>query len=161
MAHGVNDSTPLGVDAACPECGYSLRDLPPLGRCPECGTQYTPYSVTTRVNMPPQWRLALSIGWPLLLFGPVLTVGVQAGAKVLVLSLPMLGALAMLMAVYAPLRALRLTRACLPPSRRSENPIVNLWRLGPAPFAVLCVGLLVGWPGVILCGAGLLSWVVR
>jgi OPA family glycerol-3-phosphate transporter-like MFS transporter len=47
-----------GDTPRCRNCGYLLIGLPQIGRCPECGGEYTPETGRAGVEKPPQ-RLAL------------------------------------------------------------------------------------------------------
>lgn len=56
------DTRPLSQtsDPTCPRCGYSLRDLPIPGSCPECGLSYDTNVLSAPLRVP-------RLGWALLL----------------------------------------------------------------------------------------------
>ncbi len=77
------DTRPLSQtsDPTCPRCGYSLRDLPVPGSCPECGLSYDKDVLSAPLRVP-------RLGWALVLV-PLL--GFIAALPLLSLGLPIGG----------------------------------------------------------------------
>ena len=48
----------------CPSCSYDLRGLATIGKCPECGTAYTPILLLPPRTIPSAMELLVRFGWP-------------------------------------------------------------------------------------------------
>lgn len=150
----------LADDATCPSCGYSLRGLTESGQCPECGHRYDPLTLGRCTPLPDTLTLVIDLGWPLAIFMLSLLLMVGAGAELAILLLPMAGAMCVLMVAYTPWRARQLVKRHVRADERARHPIAGAWQLGNLPFAVLCLSVAIGLPGIALCGTCLVSWVI-
>lgn len=80
----LDESGVICTDVACRRCGYNLRGLQPLGRCPECAT---PVGLSVQGDLlrfaDPDWLEKLARGISFILWGLAVSVLCQAGAVVL------------------------------------------------------------------------------
>lgn len=77
---------PVQMDVECRKCGYNLRGLDGLGRCPECGT---PVGLSIQGDLlrfaDPQWLRTLAKGLNLILWGILANFVAAAGGGVILL----------------------------------------------------------------------------
>ncbi len=126
----------------CHICGYRLEGLPPYGRCPECGTPYTPETAARLKPWPGAFAICCRLGWPiagLMLAGLAGTANPALG---LVVAYPMV--VAVLLNSYFQVRSM--LRRSLPEQVRTRGPVFTLRAIG----TFLCVVLLLVFVGAPL-----------
>ena len=125
----VADGAVSATEGRCHWCGYKLRGLPNVGKCPECGTDYTPESATRLKPWPRAGMICLRIGWPLFGLGLIVALefAIQSGGI-----MTMLYGYPMLVAVpinsYFQVRSM--LKRSLPEQKRTEGTIKGLRTFG-------------------------------
>ncbi len=157
----------VDFDCPCRRCGYNLRGLDALGRCPECGT---PVGLSAHGDLlrfaDPKWLQTISSGLSLVLWGVLVSMLVgmlsrllsAAGSQVLVAGLGLIGSIIYVVGAY------RFTEP--DPSGLSDGKYVNtrkfvrialaLSMIGTASNAVGLFARLPGPIGPVMAVVGLL-----
>lgn len=147
----------VDFDCPCRRCGYNLRGLDALGRCPECGT---PVGLSAHGDLlrfaDPKWLQTISSGLSLVLWGVLVSMLVgmlsrllsAAGSQVLVAGLGLIGSIIYVVGAY------RFTEP--DPSGLSDGKYVNTRKFVRIALALSVIGsvmsmvaLLIGLPGAI------------
>jgi hypothetical protein len=136
----------------CSHCDYEITGIAPLGRlvrCPECGHDNRIGAVdldAMHPDLPPWWRLGLSLGWPALPWLYFALAAWRYGDQPLIVAAVILGGLVLFVALA---RATMIAFDCSIPDRRGR---ALSWTLLWAVLGSVLVPLLVSGIFMALIG---------
>ena len=145
----------IASSGRCHWCGYQLKGLPFFhGKCPECGTSYSPKTAARLQPWPSALKICLRLGWPiagLMFAGSIL---VTAGSDVEPWVLGMIIGCAMVGAVgfnsYFQVRSM--LRRSLPEGIRTQGPVAVWRKIG----TTICVIIILVSVAPVVFGVGCL-----